>query len=405
MRATKAILVLFAGVALLAAPLPANAASPPRPAAAAGESGAASTACSLQPGQSRKACITMHLAKPGDARVKAGHRITLTGVVRAPDASRTVVIQELKGGGRFGDPVKPAGHWKTIKKVSHNGQFTVKRKVSWGHHVYRAKVRLASHSSGLAAANTTATSATTTSTAGAWGYGYIFANDTGRNLQLTYTTGGSSAGSQSSSPVTFNDKVLLLSVLGDPPANLASAFTLKGEEAGIDETYKYDGSSGSDPCSKSPQPQMGEGEVAVILFENQTFGYKGTVTWPGGSTCSFSMLTSIEKFFDAQGPWAILLEVVAAVILVAVIVALTVVTGGGDLPELGDAAAAIAEGAEVGGDVGEAAADAAEAVAQELEDDLPNVTTFEGWPLNMGTMPSFPGGWQFVYPIPWVGGN
>ncbi|MEZ5119923.1 MAG: hypothetical protein R2686_08480 [Candidatus Nanopelagicales bacterium] len=147
------------------------------------------------------------------------------------------------------------------------------------------------------------------------------------------------------------------------------------------------------------------GQVAVVLFENQTFGYKGTITWPDKSPCTFNMLTSFEQFFDKQGPWAIVLEVLAAVLIIAVIVAVTIVTGGADLPDLADGTAAVAEGVEAGSDVAESAAEAAEEGAQALEDDLPNVQTFEGWPQNMGTMPSFPGGWQFVYPIPWVGGN
>jgi hypothetical protein len=260
--------------------------------------------------------------------------------------------------------------------------------------------------SSLAASTSAVTSQTASSTAGAWGYGYVFANDTGRDLELTLTNGDSATGaSASTTGMQFNDEELLLAVLGDPAANIATGYTLEGEEAGIDYTYKYDGNGGDNPCSKSPQPTMGVGEVAVVLFENQTFGYKGTTTWPDGSSCTFEMLTSFEKFFASQGPWAIVLEVFAAVLIIAIIVAVTVVTGGADLPELADGAAAVAEGVEAGADVGDAAAEAAEEVAAELQEDLPNVQTFEGWPQNMGTMPSFPGGWQFVYPIPWVGGG
>lgn len=60
---------------------------------------------------------------------------------------------------------------------------------------------------------------------------------------------------------------------------------------------------------------------------------------------------------------------------------------------------------EAGGEVVSEAAQAAEQVAQQLEEELPKVTMFEGWPQNIGTLPSFPGGWQFVYPIPFGAGK
>jgi len=411
MRWLKCCLVVPVSLAVMMGALPAQAQASPAPATAAAGTTLTGEACDPAPRQSKRTtksdCVTLRLGSKKSARVAAGDRIVLKGVVRSPNAGPTVLIQELQGGGRFGIVRKTKGRWKTVARVTHDGAFTVKRKVSWGSHVYRAKVPLIDPAgSQLAAAPTAVTSQTTSSTAGAWGYGYIFANDTGRNLDLTFSNGDSTTGaSNSTSPMAFDDKVLLLAILGDPAANIATGFTLQGEEAGIDNTYKYDGSSGSDPCAKSPQPTMGVGQVAVVLFENQTFGYKGTITWPDDSSCTFSMLTSFEEFFDKQGPWAIVLEIFAAVLIIAVIVAVTVVTGGADLPELADGAAAVAEGVEAGADVGEAAAEAAEAVAEELEEELPNVQTFEGWPQNMGTMPSFPGGWQFVYPIPWVGGN
>lgn len=403
-------------LAVVTTSLPAQAATPGEAASSvaptvAGASRVAGEACDPAPRESKRStkgdCVTLRLGKQKYTRVAAGDTIVLKGVVRRQDASSTVLIQELQGGGRFGIVRKTKGRWKTIEKVPQDGRFSVKRKVTWGHHVYRAKVRVNTSASSLTALSASSvTSQTASTTAGAWGYGYIFANDTGRDLELTFSNGDSSTGASASAPpVTFDDKTLLLSVLGDPAANIATGFTLEGEEAGINETYKYDGSSGSDPCAKSPQPTMGVGQVAVVLFENQTFGYKGTITWPDDSSCTFSMLTSFEQFFDKQGPWAIVLEIFAAILIIAVIVAVTVVTGGADLPELADGVAAVAEGVDAGADVGEAAAEAAEEVAQELEEDLPNVQTFEGWPQNMGTMPSFPGGWQFVYPIPWVGGG
>ena len=414
LRWFKYALAAPVSLAVVAAALPSQATPSVAPRSVtptvAGASQVAGEACDPAPRQSKRStkgdCVTLRLDKKKYTRVAAGDTIVFKGVVRRQDASGTVLIQELQGGGRFGIVRNTKGRWKTIKKVPHNGRFTFKRKVTWGQHVYRAKVRVKTPASSLASPAASVTSQTASSTAGAWGYGYIFANDTGRNLELTFSNGDSTTGASASAPpVTFDDKTLLLSILGDPAANIATGFTLQGEEAGINNTYKYDGSSGSNPCAKSPQPTMGVGEVAVVLFENQTFGYKGTITWPDDSSCTFSMLTSFEQFFDKQGPWAIILEIFAAILIVAVIVAVTVVTGGADLPELADGAAAVAEGVEAGADVGEAVAEAAEEVAQELEEDLPNVTTFEGWPQNMGTMPSFPGGWQFVYPIPWVGGN
>lgn len=411
MRGLKYLLAAPVAMAVVMTALPAQAQPVPASVSVSATSGTSAVSCDPSPRPTKKTskrdCVTLHLATKKQARVAAGDRIVLRGVVRHPDARSTVLIQELQGGGRFGIVRKTKGKWKTVERVQQRGRFTLKRKVSWGQHVYRAKVRLTtSTKTALAASQGSVVSQTASSTAGAWGYGYIFANDTGRDLGLTFSNGDSSTGASASAPeVAFNNKNLLLAVLGDPASNIATGFTLEGSEAGINNTYKYDGSSGSDPCAKNPQPTMGVGQVAVVLFENQTFGYKGTITWPDDSTCTFSMLTSFEKFFDQQGPWAIVLEVLAAVLIIAVIVAVTVVTGGADLPDLADGAAAVAEGVEAGADVGEAAAEAAEEVAQELEEDLPNVTTFEGWPQNMGTMPSFPGGWQFVYPIPWVGGN
>ncbi len=414
MRWLKYALAMPVSAAVVMAALPAQATpTPDTPdsvtvGAAARLSG---EACDPSPRQAKSStkgdCVTLRLGNKKSARVAAGDQIVLKGVVRSPFAGPTVLIQELQGGGRFGIVRKTKGRWKTIERVQHDGSFKVKRKVSWGAHVYRAKVPLTrSAGASLTSSSGAVTSQTTASTAGAWGYGYIFANDTGRDLDLTFSNGDSTTGaSASTSPMAFDNKVLLLAILGDPAANIATGFTLEGEEAGIDYTYKYDGSSGSDPCAKSEQPTMGVGQVAVVLFENQTFGYKGTITWPDDSSCTFNMLTSFEQFFDKQGPWAIVLEIIAAVLIIAVIVAVTIVTGGADLPDLADGAAAVAEGVEAGADVGDAAAEAAEAVAEELEEDLPNVQTFEGWPQNMGTMPSFPGGWQFVYPIPWVGGN
>ncbi|MCU0279973.1 MAG: hypothetical protein MUF33_10105 [Candidatus Nanopelagicales bacterium] len=414
LRWLKYCLAMPVSAAVVMSSLPAQAQTSPEPLAPAvtlhGAAKLAGEACDPSPKDSKPSnkgdCVTLSLAKKKFTRVAAGDTIVLKGTVRRQDASKTVKIQELQGGGQFGIVRKTKGRWKTIKTVTQNGSFTVKRKVSWGAHVYRAKVGLQTPSSSLSAANGSITSQSTATTAGAWGYAYIFANDTGRNLELTLSNGDSATGaSASTSPMTFNDEEMLLAVLGDPAANIATGYTLEGEEAGIDYTYKYDGNGGDKPCAKSPQPTMGVGEVAIVIFENQTFGYKGTTEWPDGSTCTFEMLTSFEEFFADQGPWAIVLEVLAAVLIIAVIVAVTIVTGGADLPALADGAAAVAEGVEAGADVAEAAGEAAEEVAAELQDDLPNVQTFDGWPQNMGTMPSFPGGWQFVYPIPWVGGG
>ncbi|MEZ5186044.1 MAG: hypothetical protein R2720_09890 [Candidatus Nanopelagicales bacterium] len=416
MRWLKYSLAVPVSVAVVLTSLPSQAAVPLHsPGGVAPSVGGAAdltaATCDPSPKEGKKSskndCVTLRLSKKKYSRVAAGDRIVLKGVVRRQGAAGSVLIQELQGGGRFGIVRKTKGRWKTIRKVKQDGRFSLKRKVSWGQHVYRAKVRLKkSSASSLSASSGSATSQTASSTAGAWGYGYIFANDTGRNLQLTFSNGDSSTGaSASAQPATFDDKTMLLAVLGDPAANIATGFTLEGDEAGVNYTYKYDGSSGSNPCAKSPQPTMGVGQVAVVLFENQTFGYKGTITWPDKSSCTFNMLTSFEQFFDKQGPWAIVLEVLAAVLIVAVIVAVTVVTGGADLPALADGVAAVGEAAEAGADVAEAAAEAAEEVAEQLEEELPKVTTFEGWPQYMETMPNFPGGWQFVYPIPWVGGN
>lgn len=334
-------------------------------------------------------CVSLRLGKKKHARVGAGDTIVLKGTVRHDRARKTVLIQELKGGGRFGVPRRTKGKWKTVERVSHDGTFSLRRKLAWGHHTFRAKVRIATSdgtslrlgspsSAPAATASTTATSTTASSTAGSYGYGYVFANDTGHNLKLTYS--GAAGTDAKSETVTFDNKTVVVSLLRNPPKNFASGFTLEGKTLGVSHTYKYDGSAGKSPCSKAKQPQLAVGAMAVVVFQNQTFGYKGTVEWPDGTKCTFNMLTSIEDFFKKQGPWAIVLEIAAAVIIIAVIVAVTVVTAGADLPELGEAAAAIGDAVEVGSDVVGDAGELADQISEALDEELPKVTAEDGWP-------------------------
>lgn len=113
-------------LAVMAMALPSEAATPRQASQSATPSlaGAAqlsAATCDPSPRAGKKSskhdCVTLHLGKKRQARVAAGDRIVLKGVVRRQDARRTVLIQELQGGGRLGIVRKTKGRWKTIKKV------------------------------------------------------------------------------------------------------------------------------------------------------------------------------------------------------------------------------------------------------------------------------------------------
>ena len=287
--------------------------------------------CKVRGNSTRKRpCVKLKLAKKTHAQVPSGKHIRLKGKVRHPMAAKVVKIQELKGAGRWGHPKPGSGKWETVAKTSHHGKFSKKVKsLKWGVHRYRAKVKVKASSQALVRAqgSGSAMSNEVDSQAGAYGYAYQYTNSSGDDLQIQY---GGKVGDTKTASLAFNDKETVTALNINAPSGAAFGAMLI-EAGGYGSKYHFYADGGDNPCQNKTPPTLASGAVVKVVFEDQTFGYKGTMTWPNGSSCTFEMLTDFQAWVTEHPVWTVIIGVVA----ILAIVAITVYTGGADLEVVG----------------------------------------------------------------------
>ncbi|MDA9912863.1 hypothetical protein N9D66_00210 [Candidatus Nanopelagicales bacterium] len=306
-----------------------------------GQIAAAKQTCKVSGNSTRKRpCVKLKLAKKTHAQVPSGKHIRVKGKVRHPRAAKVVKIQELKGGGRWGHPKHGQGKWKTVAKKTHHGKFSKKLKsLKWGAHRYRAKVKVKASSQALVRAqgSGSAVSNTVDSAAGAYGYAYQYTNSTGDDLQIQY--GGKVGDAKAADPLSFNNGNTVSALNINAPSGAAFGATLL-EVGGWESTYSFYANGGDNPCQNLKQPALASGDVVKVVFEDQTFGYKGTMTYPNGSSCTFEMLTGFQTWVTEHPVWTVIIGVVAIVAIVAI----TVFSGGTADAAALDAASVVGEG-------------------------------------------------------------
>jgi hypothetical protein len=291
--------------------------------------------CKVRGNSTRKRpCVKLKLAKKTHAQVPSGKHIRLKGKVRHPMAAKVVKIQELMGAGRWGHPKPGSGKWKTVAKTRHDGKFSKKLKSQkWGAHRYRAKVNVkasrqvkvkaSSQVMVRAQGNSSAISGNVDSQAGADGYAYQYTNSTGDNLEIQY--GGKIDDTKTVSLALNNGKTVSALNINAPSGAAFGAMLI--ELGGDTSKYHFYANGGDNPCQNKTPPALHSGAAVQVVFEDQTFGYKGTMTFPNGSSCTFEMLTDFQTWVSEHPVWTVIIGVVAILAIVAV----TVSTGGADL--------------------------------------------------------------------------
>lgn len=322
-----ALIAPLVGVAI-AAGLQAPATATPHSAVAQPAAAAKSCDVTGEGSGPRRDCITLEHAGPDTAR--KGERGMLRG--RATSGVAAVRIERAVGGNRWTDP-KRVKRWRTVTtaEVSANGRFRAPYRATSGLHTLRAVAVRGGTLIGSAAAGGVMTSAHETVQSGSHGWSYLFRNSSGRSLKLvTIANDGATGKSIESDPQNFPDGAYHQMIALNPGKDLGVGFRLiQGSSIiGKPSEYSFYGNAGKKPCSETSTPRLGNRDLVRVEFEDQTFGYYGTMTFPDGKSCTFHMLTSFQSGWKDQPTWAKVLEIAAAVVVVLV-VAYAVVTAVG----------------------------------------------------------------------------
>ncbi len=369
---------------------PANADSrelAPLPASSAATAEAAATSkgeCAIfgAANKSDRDCVT--LSMKGRSSRAVGQKVVVKGKIRMKKLQRStgakvkrkVILQRAKDGTRWTDEQR---RWKKV------GSARIKKRKSWsyktriklnkrGLHTLRAvavpKKRLLLPASGRvskSAASNSVTSESDATTAGAPGYVYTVKNNSSHELRLQ-AVANANGSSTVANPSNFDENMAVAMIVAGPPSGTSLGFNLiqKNPIAGEPSVYTfYGGSNDGNACKDMSAPQVADGEAVSVEIDNAGFwgvGYTGTMTWPGGESCNFRMLTQTEKSLVDQPTWAKVLEIVGGVIVVCAAIYFA-------------GAALLAAGGEAGGEllVSEGSIASEESLTSEAQEALDNL--------------------------------